>query len=92
MAKKPVAKKPKSGKASPKSSGSASWWSERGKILAKTTESKPKTRAKKTFPRKARKMEKGSRYYCDVCGSEIVCIEESAGEVFCCEEPMCLVF
>ncbi len=66
----------------------SSWWKERSKIVAKTTASKPAT-AKKA--KKAGKAEKGERYYCEVCGSEIVCLEDSAGSIVCCEEPMCLV-
>ncbi|VVB87155.1 Uncharacterised protein [uncultured archaeon] len=70
----------------------SSWWKERSKIVAKTTESKPKAKrasAKKT--KKAGKAEKGEMYYCEVCGSEVVCVEDSAGSITCCEEPMCLV-
>ncbi len=71
----------------------SSWWKERSKIVAKTAESKPaKTKrasAKKT--KKAGKAEKGEMYYCEVCGSEIVCVEDSAGALVCCDEPMCLV-
>jgi hypothetical protein len=92
MAKKPVAKKSKSGKTSSNSGGSSSWWNERSKILAKTAEPKSaKPKAKKAPTRKAGKVEKGNRYYCEVCSSEIVCLEDSAGDIFCCEEPMCLV-
>ncbi len=71
----------------------SSWWKERSKIVAKTTESKPakakRTSTKKT--KKAAKAEKGEMYYCEVCGSEVVCVEDSAGAIVCCEEPMCLV-
>lgn len=90
MAKKSVAKK---GKASSKSSGATSWWNERSKVLARTAVSKKpaRPRAKKASSKKAGKVEKGNRYYCEVCGSEIVCLEDSAGEVFCCEEPMVLI-
>ncbi len=70
----------------------ASWWKERSKIIAKTTASKPaKTKEKKVKAKKAAKAEKGEIYYCEVCGSEVVCVEDSAGSIVCCEEPMCLV-
>jgi desulfoferrodoxin-like iron-binding protein len=36
-------------------------------------------------------VEKGNKYTCEICGSEIVCIEDSAGNIVCCEEPMCLI-
>ncbi|MFZ3059546.1 MAG: hypothetical protein WA102_07370 [Candidatus Methanoperedens sp.] len=51
----------------------------RSKIVAKTTTSKPA------------KAKKGEIYYCEVCGSEVVCVEDSAGSILCCDEPMCLV-
>ncbi len=58
--------------------------------MAKKTESKPnKTKTKKT--EKAEKTEKGERYYCEVCGCEIVCIESGAEAIVCCDEPMLLV-
>ena len=80
-------------KTKPKSTPASSWWKERSKIVAKTTESKPakvkRTSTKKT--KKAGKAEKGEMYYCEVCGSEVVCVEDSAGSIVCCEEPMCLV-
>lgn len=92
MAKKPVAKKSKSVETSSKSGGSSSWWNERSKILAKTAEPKPaEPKAKKASTRKAGKVEKGNRYTCEICGSEIVCLEDSAADIVCCEEPMCLI-
>jgi len=68
----------------------SSWWKERSKIIAKTTESKP-AKAKKAKTKKAARAEKGEMYYCEVCGSEVVCVEDSAGSILCCDEPMCLV-
>ncbi len=55
--------------------------------MARKTESKS-TKAK---TKKAEKVEKGERYYCEVCGCEIVCIKPSEAAVVCCEEPMVLV-
>ncbi|MGB8216170.1 MAG: hypothetical protein WCE94_02615 [Candidatus Methanoperedens sp.] len=80
-------------KTKPKSTttSASSWWKERSKIVAKTTESKP-AKPKKAKTKKAAKAEKGEMYYCEVCGSEVVCVEDSAGSIVCCEEPMCLVF
>ena len=84
-------------------SSASSWWSERGKITArkseteaaKTTGRKSETKAakpkKKVKTKKATKAESGQTYYCEVCGCEMVCASDSAGEVVCCEEPMCLV-
>jgi desulfoferrodoxin-like iron-binding protein len=58
--------------------------------LAKKTESKPnKTKTKKA--EKAEKTEKGERYYCEVCGCEVVCIEPGTEAIVCCNEPMLLV-
>jgi len=60
--------------------------------VAKKTEfksTKPKTKEVKT--KKAEKIEKGEKYYCEVCGCEIVCIKPSEASVVCCEEPMVLV-
>lgn len=58
--------------------------------MAKKTESKPnKAKTKKT--EKAGKTEKGERYYCEVCGCEVVCIESSTEAIVCCNEPMLLV-
>jgi len=74
-------------------SSTSSWWKERGKIMtsAKTVaKAKPKAK-KKVKAKKAGKAEKGGMYYCEVCGSEIVCVEDSSGAIVCCEEPMCLV-
>lgn len=84
-----MAKKTKSKSATTPAS---SWWKERSKIVAKTTASKPaKPKAKKAKAKKAARAKKGEMYYCDVCGSEVVCVEDSAGSIVCCEEPMCLV-
>ena len=61
----------------------------RSNIGKKRTESKPtKPRTKEV---KTKKAEKGERYYCEVCGCEIVCIKPSEAAVVCCEEPMLLV-
>jgi predicted SprT family Zn-dependent metalloprotease len=60
--------------------------------LARKTESKStkaKTKAIKT--KKVEKAEKGERYYCEVCGCEIVCTKPSEAAVVCCEEPMVLI-
>lgn len=78
-------------------SSTSSWWKERGKIMASTSKTvgktaKPKAKAKKKVKaKKTGKAEKGEMYYCEVCGSEVVCVEDSAGSIVCCEEPMCLV-
>ena len=74
----------------------SSWWNERSKVLAKTTD-KPvkgktkKVKAKAVKAKKAKAAEKGDIYYCESCGCELVCVE--AGEeasVVCCDEPMML--
>ncbi len=52
---------------------------------------KKESKSTKTKTKKAEKVEKGERYYCDVCGCEIVCIKPSEAAVVCCEEPMVLV-
>jgi ribosomal 30S subunit maturation factor RimM len=61
--------------------------------LARKTKSKPtkakNVKAKKT--EKPEKAEKGERYYCEVCGCEVACIESSAEAIVCCNEPMLLV-
>jgi hypothetical protein len=60
--------------------------------LAKKTESKSiKAKTKEIKTKKAEKVEKGERYYCEVYGCEIVCIKPSEAAVVCCEEPMVLV-
>ncbi len=41
--------------------------------------------------KKAEKAKKGERYYCEVCGCEIVCTKPSEAAIVCCEEPMLLV-
>ncbi len=56
--------------------------------MAKTT--KPKS-IKKAKAKKAGRTEKGKIYYCEVCGAEMVCTVSGAGDVICCEEPMCVV-
>ncbi len=76
-------------------SSASSWWKERGKIMASTGKTvaktaKPKSK-KKVKAKKTGKAKKGGMYYCEVCGSEVVCVEDSAGSIICCEEPMCLV-
>lgn len=99
----------------PTTSSESSWWSERGKITGKKSETeaaettgrrseteatKPTARKsetgaakpkKKVRTKKATKAESGQTYYCEVCGCEMVCASDSAGEVVCCEEPMYLV-
>jgi hypothetical protein len=74
-------------------SSASSWWSERGKIMAMKSETKAeKPKAKrKVKTKKASKAETGQTYYCEVCGCEMVCASDSAGEVICCSEPMVLV-
>jgi len=87
-----------------KSTTPSSWWKERGKITAKseTKAAEPETKAvgsktratkpkKKVKTEKAARAESGQTYYCEICGCEMVCASDSAGEVLCCEEPMCLV-
>ncbi len=72
-------------------SSASSWWDERGKIMAKKPETKAAKPKKKVKTKKASKAETGSTYYCEVCGCEMVCASDSAGEVICCETPMGLV-
>lgn len=79
----------------PAKTAASSWWSARSKIassaskpVAKTAKPKSKKKAK---AKKTGKAKKGEMYYCEVCGSKIVCVEDSAGSIMCCEEPMCLV-
>ena len=75
-------------------SSKSSWWKERGKIMAsaKTVAKTAKPKAKKKVTaKKTKKAERGAAYVCDVCGCEVVCVEDSAGSIVCCEEPMCLV-
>ena len=79
-------------KAKPTKSSASSWWTERGKIMAMKTASKAKPKAKKKVAaKKAKKAERGMAYVCDVCGCEMVCVSDSAGNVMCCEEPMSLI-
>ncbi len=63
--------------------------------MARKSKSKPtkaKTKEVKTKKtEKAGKTKKGERYYCDVCGCEIVFIKPSAEAVVCCDEPMLLI-
>ncbi len=60
--------------------------------MARKTESKStKAKTKEIKTKKAEKVEKGERYYCEDCGCEIVCIKPSEAAVVCCEEPMVLV-
>ena len=60
--------------------------------MAKKMESKPtKPGTNEVKTKKAEKIEKGEKYYCEVCGCEIVCIKPSEASVVCCEEPMVLV-
>jgi len=78
-------------KAESKSSTSSSWWKERGKIMAMKSETKAAKPKRKVKTKKASKAETGQTYYCEVCGCEMVCASDSAGEIVCCSEPMCLV-
>ncbi len=55
--------------------------------MPKKTTSKPN----KSKTKKATSTEKGEKYYCEVCGCEVECIQSSAGTIVCCEEPMLLV-
>ncbi len=76
-------------------SSKSSWWKERGKIMASASKTvaktaKPKAK-KKVTAKKTKKAERGAAYVCEVCGCEVVCVEDSAGSIVCCEEPMCLV-
>lgn len=75
----------------PASSSASSWWNERGKIKAMKSETKAVKPKKKIKTKKASKAETGQTYYCEVCGCEMVCASDSAGEIICCEEPMCIV-
>jgi hypothetical protein len=81
--------KPKASKST--SSSASSWWNERGKILSKKSETKAAKPKRNIKTKKASKAETGQTYYCEICGCEMVCASESAAEVVCCEEPMCLV-
>lgn len=76
-------------------SSASSWWKERGKIMASASKTvaktaKPKAK-KKVKAKKAKKAERGQEYYCEVCGCEMVCVSDSAGNVVCCEQPMSLI-
>jgi hypothetical protein len=55
-------------------------------FMAKTGPAKPK-KAKT----KAEGVEKDKMYYCTVCGCKMVCVSPAAGEIICCDEPMCIV-
>ena len=69
----------------------SSWWNERSKLLAKTTEKPAKGKARKARPKKAKTSEKGDIYYCETCGCEMVCVEPGEeASVVCCDEPMML--
>ncbi len=60
--------------------------------MARKTEFKStKARTKEIKTKKAEKAKKGERYYCKVCGCEIVCTKPSEAAIVCCEEPMLLV-
>jgi len=72
-------------------SSASSWWKERGKIMAMKSETKAAKPRKKVKTKKASKAETGQTYICEVCGCEMVCASDSAGEVVCCGEPMCIV-
>ncbi len=76
-------------------SSTSSWWKERSKIMANASKTvaktaKPKAK-KKAGARKAKSAERGMAYVCDVCGCEMVCVADSAGDVICCEQPMTLI-
>ena len=80
-------------KAGSSPSSASSWWEERSKIIGKkteTTKARPVSK-KKVRTKKAVKAEKGQTYYCEICGSEMVCVQDSMGEILCCDEPMCVV-
>lgn len=73
-------------------SSASSWWNERSKIMAMKSETKTaKPAKKKVKTKKTSKAETGETYICEICGCEMVCASDSAGEVICCEEPMVLV-
>ncbi len=52
---------------------------------------KTASKSNRTGTKKATKTEKGERYYCEVCGCEVACIQPSEGTIVCCDEPMLLV-
>lgn len=70
--------------------------------MAKKVETKSKKKTgKRSAKRKsgsdveietAGKAEKGKKYMCEVCGCELVCEEDSAGELMCCSQPMCVIY
>lgn len=72
-------------------SRASSWWEERKKMQAVKKTKPARRKTKKVQTKKAERAEKGEIYYCDVCGCEIVCVESSAREIVCCDEPMLLV-
>ncbi len=74
-------------------SSESSWWKERSKIMAsaKTVAKTAKPRARKKAGARKAKAERGMAYVCDVCGCEMVCVTDSAGDVICCEQPMTLI-
>ena len=72
-------------------SSTSSWWNDRSKIMSMKSENKNAKPKKKVKAKKARKAETGETYICEVCGCEMVCASDSAGEVICCDEPMSVV-
>ncbi len=72
-------------------SSASSWWKERGKIMTNASKTVAKAKPKTKKKAKTKKAVRGAAYVCDVCGCEVVCVSDSAGNVVCCEEPMCLV-
>ncbi len=59
-------------------------------MAKKTVSKRTKSETKEVKTKKSEKIEKGEKYYCEVCGCEIVCINPSEASVVCCEEPMVL--
>ncbi len=60
-------------------------------MARKTASKSTKSKTKEVKTKKSAKIEKGEKYYCEVCGCEIVCIKPSEASVVCCEEPIVLV-
>jgi len=60
-------------------------------VAKKTLSKLKKTKTKEVKTKKGEKIEKDEKYYCEICGCEIVCIKSSEAAVVCCEEPMVIV-
>ena len=61
-------------------------------VGSKKVKTAPKAPAKKTSPKKKKKMEVGAGYECSVCGLEVsvdrACGCADACDLICCDEPM----